>query len=1246
MHTQFWQADGGDPDSTPQPHHKRPGQGRQSSRTLPEVPIVRQFQKFLFWICLFFTWGEAIAVSCDGSVETQQAHQAHHTGSIEQSGSLLHRHSTEGCSQASRPDVSGPCYGQIKHTGGGDCWACFLIPLVPQEHDLDFSSQYRRQGEAMNPGPFPLEAIPVVPNTFLLTQSNGGSLRDKTQLVASLGPGIHSFSETHLTGSNFPSFRRTLKHLALQQHRKITSIPGFHAPARDFQQQVGSWTGVLQVTDYRAHALALPWPEEHWHTGRLQVARHNVGGTPLVVASVYGYPTGPTWGPQAHTLTNSLLGTLTKQIVYGATGPRLICGDFNCNGILEQQRLWQAQGWHCAQDYAVKFLGHEWTPTNGAKSAVDQIWISPEAAMLLQRVSICQVFRGHATLALHFSAEQTATQILCWPRPSLLPWETLKSSYDQLQDRLPELPSGDATMAYKAWAKSIEDNFESAAKSEDLQLPPQARGRGQRTSPSQRTVLVTTCRRPREGELELKYDLVSTAVRHWYVQGRRMQSLLHALRSASRSLNSEVHKIELWSAIVRSKGFEATFSDWWNNREPKLPDTQFCLPVGCPELAKMDLIFQEFQIHFRLFEAWHAKQRIERYEMLHEKSTRQLHKELKGQKSDCVQHFHFDEAFEVVDTDQDRIRLDKPANVSTHSCWLHESELIHLTNFEHGLFKTSKPLALGDTIILRNFVSDTEGICSRLTEHWSQRWCQISAQSPEQIGKVLDFARAFLPRLDFQLAPLTIQDWRQALKRMKIAAARGADGISRLDLLSLSDRHLDWLVQLFNAIEAEDMPWPRQMLTGLVTCISKVDDPHLPDHFRPIHLFTVAHRIWASIRVRQLLRLLLPFVPDELHGFMPTKETTQVWFEIQCWIELALAQGVDWHGCSADIQKCFNSIERPAYLVLAEQLGTPNCIRVPWQAFLASFERRFQVMHTVSSPIHSIRGFPEGCPLSILTMIHIGWGYHTFMRFFHPRVQCLSFVDNLDFHGGTAEEICQAVDGTQDWFEDYGLRLDLSKTFYWSTRAAVRQQWQRQGFKVFTDTKELGGAMTLCRSVRNRALKARSEGLETKWKQLSKSLAPVFHKLQVLATVFWPLALHGASARLLAEGHLNALRRAATKATGLNCAGANSWLRFLLLDKTVQDPSFYHHKTAVMTFRRMLQKVPDLLQLWRLHFGHLQSPFFPGPYTKLIHFFGLIGWTVVDPPWIADHHGCLHDLLTQDKLGPVCRDTCQACPDE
>ena len=76
---------------------------------------------------------------------------------------------------------------------------------------------------------------------------------------------------------------------------------------------------------------------------------------------------------------------------------------------------------------------------------------------------------------------------------------------------------------------------------------------------------------------------------------------------------------------------------------------------------------------------------------------------------------------------------------------------------------------------------------------------------------------------------------------------------------------------------------------------------------------------------------------------------------------------------------------------------------------------------------------------------------------------------------------------------------------------------------------------------------------------------------------------------------------------------------------------------ALFTFRRMLLKVPDILLMWRLHYGHFHSPFLPGPYTKLMNFFGLIGWSVVDPPWIADHQGCLHNLITQDRGRPLVR---------
>ena len=118
---------------------------------------------------------------------------------------------------------------------------------------------------------------------------------------------------------------------------------------------------------------------------------------------------------------------------------------------------------------------------------------------------------------------------------------------------------------------------------------------------------------------------------------------------------------------------------------------------------------------------------------------------------------------------------------------------------------------------------------------------------------------------------------------MKVQAATGAEGVGRADLLALSDRHLQWLVDLFNSLEASQTTWPEQLLTGLVFSVAKIDLPHLPEHFRPIHLFSVAHRIWGSIRARQMLRQLAPYVPDDLHGYLPGHEPAMLWFTLQTW---------------------------------------------------------------------------------------------------------------------------------------------------------------------------------------------------------------------------------------------------------------------------------------------------------------------------------------------------------------------------
>ena len=105
-----------------------------------------------------------------------------------------------------------------------------------------------------------------------------------------------------------------------------------------------SWSGVLQVSDLPCREQQLSWPTGLL-TGRIMVAQHfHESTTPLTVATVYGYPQGPTW-PDARSKTDSLLSTLTREVVIGSHGFRVICGDFNHDlDCLQECSIWRAQG--------------------------------------------------------------------------------------------------------------------------------------------------------------------------------------------------------------------------------------------------------------------------------------------------------------------------------------------------------------------------------------------------------------------------------------------------------------------------------------------------------------------------------------------------------------------------------------------------------------------------------------------------------------------------------------------------------------------------------------------------------------------------------------------------------------------------------------------------------------------------------------------------------------------------------------
>ena len=202
-------------------------------------------------------------------------------------------------------------------------------------------SFFGRIGEASNPGPGPC---------FHVGCSNPSGFRGKETLLAELGPGIWCLSEAQLSAITQLSTKGALRVLGFASQRDIRIHMGAPTQLRANSSWAGAWSGVLTSSDWASRALSVAWPTGTFETGRLQLVQHDVQGTPLIAASVYGYSPGNTHEAPLQ-MTEGLLEPLTKEVVFGRRGPRIMCGDFNRPvESLSQVAVWRFQGWVEAQE--------------------------------------------------------------------------------------------------------------------------------------------------------------------------------------------------------------------------------------------------------------------------------------------------------------------------------------------------------------------------------------------------------------------------------------------------------------------------------------------------------------------------------------------------------------------------------------------------------------------------------------------------------------------------------------------------------------------------------------------------------------------------------------------------------------------------------------------------------------------------------------------------------------------------------
>ena len=1091
-----------------------------------------------------------------------------------------------------------------------------------------------RYGEADHPGPAQVR----------LGVTNPSGLRMKEPVAIDMGEGIYTFCESQLSKFTQQSCGRRLKYLAKENGRLLRAHFSAPAPVRATSTWAGSWTGIAMTSDYPSSTLALPWQPELFSTGRLLATMHYVHGTPLLVAGVYGFAKSPTW-PKALELTESLLKGLTHEVVYGARGPRVICGDFNVSPTeLETFDTWRMLGWQSVQSWAADRWGQTVLPTCKGCTEVDQVWMSPEALALCEKVEVLEHFSEHSTVVATLQFPEMKPCLRQWPKPSLIPWGKVDSHWPSTSASL-IVEEENSDVMYSKWAMDFENSFKGHIPEQpDGDLIPNQRGRARHHQPLHDVGGVRILKPSRPGEAQCRSDLLGEATKKWFQQLRRLQSYKHAAVAAKDSVNAQAYRAELWTAIRRARGFVPDFPTWWANR---VADSgcgcSIWLPVAPPDGDIAVELFVTFKEQYEKFEAWHLRQRSQLLRDKHDRTMRALHRELAAPAKQQVDVFWEVNEYQIIEADEEthQLLLDKPLKMGGSSRWFVDDLPVTILG-DHSDVCTVVPfhhIGPDSVLIQKQTLAQLDDVQSHLLEFWKQRWLALPQLTDEHWGRVVSFLQNYVPKMAFSVPTLELKDWKKAVGRFGPRAATGVDGVSAADLKHMPESWTSQLLMLLQGVEKGHWKWPRQMSFGTVLALGKVVEAHCPEQFRPVVVFSTCYRTWSGLRARALLDQLEPYMSSEAFGFLRGREATQAWMGLQGIVELAVVKKEELCGFSTDLRKAFEGIPRLHSFFLARHLGVPEEVCLPWEQFLQSCRRAFVVRGYLSEDTDSVVGMPEGDALSVLAMTMLDFAWHRYLQIFCPTITTTSYVDNLGLRGADPTEVLRGVLLSAEFFKLWNLQLDQNKTFSWATSARTRSVLKLAPYECVASMAELGGCMVYDGRLRNAHQIQRLHSLEVKWERLKYSKAPLCLKLASLPIHFWAKALHGAPSCRIGMQHLAQLRTVALRNLRLSKAGVNSMLRLSLSTTPCADPGLYQLIVTVTTFQRMCWKMQSFIENWNTWMQLFQGALGQGPYAKLQEQLSLIHWRM-HGPLLYDHDGVMIAFLTihPDELRTLLHD--------
>ena len=1033
-------------------------------------------------------------------------------------------------------------------------------------------------GEACNPGP----------EEFHVYSANVTGLGNKAPLMDGGGQSVWCIQETHLTQHGQRSFMRNINFRAREAKQPPWKATwGWPCPARAGSISGGITTGTTILATQPIRPMLHFRPHAQVQTSRCAIATTRLGTMWMILASVYGYARSGNH-PDHLEDTDWLLYPVAELMLAYTHRPAILAGDMNHNltDLQSIQPLLQA-GWIDLQDWLAKQEGQPPKPTCKGSTRVDFMLLSPGVLPYLKHGLVQEELVPTHSILKATLALPTIQTTMQWPIPRPLPepdsplWVPFPANLHP-------------TQAYEQWWHQIEQQWPAR------NINPASIGRATVTGPIPRQVGQPPTPATRPGDIPTVGWHQSMHTQKAYTQLQRLQALARLIQGKQTAATwQRAHST--WEAILQTDAFSPTFDLWLAKQNVITPEvTQ--IPDALWLQVVIDLTKQAYWAR-----AQHDKKAARGMHATSRDSPAGVCRALRRAPPLTVDALADETTAIILEVHEDPPCL----TVDNLQSW--DAEI---------------PLMVGDDVLILGHQEGHDLFVDKVSGDWKGQKIQqlhrdgAPAQTIDKLAKYwaqfwtlpdLEHLADNLPPLpggqqwpELDLPAITPTRIRQHLKSMSPFAATGPDGVSREDLLHLSDDMLQQLIKVYEEAEATGT-WPEALRHGIIRSLAKVDDALSAAHTRPIQVLSITYRIYTSIRTKQILPLLAPRLHPSISGLRGRGPDSIAWLTQQM-IEISLLEDSSLMGTILDLTKAFDHLPRIPLWRHALRLGIPPAIIRAWAGAVINHQRHFQIGETVGAGQATTKGFPQGCALSCVAMVLLNDIVGLSLHDADKPYLFTAYADNWQLLATSVPELAQQTTLVAELCERFQLPMDAKKTESWGVRRVDRQEMQHTHQRLVSTTKDLGFIMAYDQKHHTKLQKKRFASMEQDWNALRHCQASLKPKLIGIEIVLWRRYLHAIETSRIAPADYHTLRAKAAKALGFGDAGASSWATINIILPRNVDPGWFALRQTIRTARKWFWHRPYTMDLWHQWLRHADRAAADGPMQTLLQTFNQLSW--------------------------------------